>query len=157
MVQSEAGSNVNLGIRVATVTNMSRHQQKGSVAVECALSIPLLVLLLLVVIQFLFLCIERQLMNYAAFMAARSRMVRADGGYKVLAKKIVPWAKAEASISDPDNLSVKVRGHKSIFNLSASPLGKNYGDLTATVPVYPHPQTSTSEEDNPICTGGAQC
>lgn len=128
---------------------------RGSVAVECALSIPLLVLLFLVVIQFLFLCIERQLMNYTAFMAARSRMVRVDG-YKALATKIVPWATAEASVSDPDNLSVNVRGHKPIFNLSASPLNESY-ILTAIVPVYPHPQTSVQDEDNPICSGGEPC
>lgn len=133
----------------------AKTRQSGSVAVECALSIPLLVLLLLVVIQFLFLCIERQLMNYAAFMAARSRMVRADG-YKALVTKIVPWATAEASVSDPDNLSVNVRGHKPIFNLSTSPLGEDY-TLTATVPVYPHLQMSTQDEDNPICIGGASC
>lgn len=135
---------------------MIKNHEKGSVAVECALSLPLLVLLLLVVIQFLFLCIERQLMNYAAFMAARSRMVRAVDGYKLLANKIVPWAKAEVLSPDSETLIVKVRGHKPIFNLSASPLNETY-TLTATVPVIPHPQTNTQDEDNPICSGGASC
>lgn len=134
-----------------------KRNNRGSIAVECALSIPLVVLLLLVVIQFLFLCIERQLMNYTAFMAARSRMVRADGAYQVLAKKIVPWSKADVLSAGPDKIKVMVWGHRPLFNLEASPLGRNYGDLTATVPVYPHPQTRTPDEDNPICSGGLSC
>ncbi len=136
---------------------MKHNHEKGSVAVECALSIPLLVLLLLVVIQFLFLCIERQLMNYTAFMAARSRMVRPDKSYQRLAKEIVPWAKAEADVSDPNHVIMHVRGHKAVFNLNASPLGSDYS-LKSTVPVYPHIQLNRADEDNPIiCPGGHPC
>lgn len=136
---------------------MQVRRQRGSVAVEYALSIPLLVLLLLVLIQFFFVCVERQLMNYTAFMAGRSRMVRADNAYRDLAKEIVPWASATvAPGSAPDAPSVHVQGHKPIFNLSNSPLGSGY-QLHATVPVYPHPQVNHQDEDNPICGGGVQC
>jgi Flp pilus assembly protein TadG len=134
----------------------AKSNDRGSVAVECALSIPLLVLLLLVVIQFMLLCVEQKLMTYTAFMAARSRMVRTDA-YQQLAMQIVPWANArEIHGATTDALSVQVKGHKAIFNLNASPLVENY-TLTATAPVYPHSQRNVPEEDNPICSGGAQC
>jgi Flp pilus assembly protein TadG len=135
----------------------AKTSERGSVAVECALSIPLLVLLLLVVIQFMLLCVERQLMNYTAFMAARSRMVRADGAYQKLAKKIVPWAKAQVDATDPNHVKMHVWGHKAIFTLTDSPLGPQY-QLKTNLPIFPHVQTHGPHEDNPIiCAGGQPC
>lgn len=119
----------------------------GSVAVECALILPLLTLLVIAIIQVTFVCIEGQLTTYAAFMAARSQMV--EGDYQEEAHRIVPWMK----VGLQDLTTVRVQGHHPIFNVG--PLGSAY-QMRADMPFYPHVQTCTSAEDNPI-HGGNGC
>lgn len=132
---------------VAEKTLSHLNRQSGSIAVECALTLPLLTLLVITIIQSAFICIEGQLTTYATFMAARSQMV--GGDYQEEAHRIVPWV--QVRLSDPT--TVHVQGHRPLFNVG--PLGNAY-QMSADMPFYPHAQGCAPTDDNPI-RGGAGC
>ncbi len=119
---------------------MRTKNNSGSVAVECALTLPFLMLLVIGIIQVAFICIEGQLITYAAFMAARSQMV--SGNYQEEAHGIVPWMSVNG-----DSQTVSLFGHRPIFNVG--PLGESY-QMRANIPFYSHSQNCTPTEDNPI-------
>jgi hypothetical protein len=120
---------------------------RGAVAVECALVLPLVVAVLGVVIQCGLLAIERQLTNYAGFMAARARMVDRDP--RAAARRVLPWLSLAW-----DTQQVKVVGHRAV--LHGRPLGRGY-QMEAEVPVVRHPQSGDGDEDNSLCAGGGSC
>lgn len=61
---------------------MHRHNcQSGSVAVECALALPLFTAVLMMVIHVGLLCIQRQSRIYDVFMAMRAQLLVQDVAY----------------------------------------------------------------------------
>lgn len=138
---------------------MRLSRQNGSIAVECALALPLMVAIMIVVMQFGFLCIQRQLMTYTAFMAARSAMVGGDP--TAVAQKILPWVQVFSTQVQWGNEMVDgliVSGHQPLFNVG--PLGKKWNgvayEMTAEVPVYSHKPACFPNDDNRL-PGGDPC
>lgn len=55
--------------------------QSGSVAVECALALPLFTAVIMMVIHVGLLCIQRQSRIYGAFMVMREQLIVQDVAY----------------------------------------------------------------------------
>lgn len=53
-------------------------KQSGSVAVECALALPVMVAVVVMVLHLGLLCIQKQNVIYAAYMSMRAQMIAAD-------------------------------------------------------------------------------
>lgn len=54
------------------------HRQSGSVAVECALVLPLMVAVMMMVLHIGLLCIQKQNVIYVTYMAMRANLIAAD-------------------------------------------------------------------------------
>lgn len=118
-----------------------------------------MVAVMIVVMQFGFLCIERQLTTYTAFMAARSAMVVGD--FTTVAHKVLPWVRVYPTQVKWGSEMVDgliVRGHQPLFNVG--PLGKKFNgvkyEMTAEVPVYSHKPGCFPNDDNRL-PGGDPC
>lgn len=61
------------------VTNCDHpHRQSGSVAVECALVLPLMIAVMMMVLHLGLLCIRQQHVIYSTYMAMRAQVIAAD-------------------------------------------------------------------------------
>lgn len=54
------------------------HRQSGSVAVECALVLPLMIAVMMMVLHLGLLCIQKQNVIYATTMAMHAQMISED-------------------------------------------------------------------------------
>lgn len=53
-------------------------KQSGSVAVECALVLPLMIAVMMMVLHLGLLCIQKQNVIYGTYMTMRAQMIAAD-------------------------------------------------------------------------------
>lgn len=54
------------------------HRQSGTVAVECALVLPLMIAVMVMVLHLGLLCIRKQHVIYSTYMAMRAQVIAAD-------------------------------------------------------------------------------